>query len=80
MTSADEATPDQQPEPMLRVVKGHPTDEELAAIVLVLSAAADRPARTPTAPSRSGWSDYWRTVHQPLPMRGPDAWRRSSHP
>ncbi|MGQ4617913.1 acyl-CoA carboxylase epsilon subunit [Nocardia sp. R7R-8] len=43
------------PEPFFRVVKGSPTDEELAALVCVLSAAANSAA--PAGPA--GPPDLW---------------------
>jgi hypothetical protein len=62
-------------EPLFSVVKGAPTDEELAALLVVL---ASRPAATrPTTSTGSGWSAYWRSVGVGLPP-GPDAWRMSS--
>ena len=65
-------------DPVLRVVKGEPTDEELAALVTVLTL---RSASQPTAPAAgpSGWSAYARTVRPPV-LPGPDAWRRSARP
>ncbi len=62
-------------EPLLRVVKGDPTPEELAAVVAVLSAASTR-RDPPTRPAGSGWSAYWRSVRAPL-VAGPGAWRSS---
>ena len=60
---------------ILRVVKGDPTPEELAAVLVVLSASAgSTPA--PTGPQLSGWSAYWRNVRAPL-VAGPGAWRSS---
>jgi hypothetical protein len=62
-------------EPVLRVVKGDPTAEELAAVVAVLSAGrSSQPPVEPSAPS--GWSAYWRSVRAPL-VAGPGAWRSS---
>jgi hypothetical protein len=62
-------------EPLFSVVKGSPTDEELAAVLVVLAArpTAARPGRS----TGSGWSAYWRSVGVALPP-GPDAWRMSS--
>jgi len=64
--------------PYLRVVRGEPTAEELAAVVAVLaarSAAAPAPARPP----RSAWADPARRLG--LTHRaGPGAWRRSTLP
>jgi hypothetical protein len=64
------------PKPLLRIVKGNPTPEELAALVAVVTArsAAGAPAK-PKA--RSEWGHPVRAVrgvHRP----GPDAWRRSA--
>lgn len=63
--------------PLLRVVKGDPTPEELAALVAVVaslgSADAGPPRRTPEwgAPRR-----LQRVVHR----HGPGGWRSSSLP
>jgi hypothetical protein len=62
-------------EPLFSVVKGAPTDEELAALVVVLSSRP--PAAKPARSTGSGWSAYSRSVGVALPP-GPDAWRRSS--
>ena len=62
----------------LRVVKGEPTPEELAALVAVVSAKAA--AAGETQPARpSNWAAYWRSVRTPLPA-GPGAWRASGLP
>jgi len=65
--------------PALRVVKGDPTPEELAALVAVVAArsAAAAAASTAVRPTRSEWGHPARAVrgtHRP----GPDQWRRSS--
>ena len=62
--------------PLLRIVKGNPTPEELAALVAVVAArsASGTPAKKPL---RSEWGHPARAVrgaHRP----GPDAWRRSA--
>jgi len=62
--------------PLLRIVKGNPTAEELAALVAVVAArsAAGTPVKKPL---RSEWGHPARAVrgaHRP----GPDAWRRSA--
>jgi hypothetical protein len=63
--------------PFLRVVRGEPTAEELAALVAVLAARAAVPA--PAAPARSAWADPARRLG--LTARpGPGAWRRSALP
>lgn len=64
--------------PVIEVVSGSPTPEELAAVVTVLTAAAgasgkDSGSGTARTPG-SGWNAYWRSVrreHRP----GPGAWR-----
>jgi hypothetical protein len=63
--------------PLLRVVKGDPTPEELAALVAVIAAlgSSSAPAqrRTPewTAPRR---------LHRVPQHHGPDGWRSSGLP
>ena len=70
-------------EPVLQVVKGDPTDEELAALVAVVSAraASQVAAGAAVAPEQraSDWASYWRNVRQPL-QHGPGRWRASAHP
>lgn len=62
--------------PLLRVVRGQPTQEELAALVTVVAARlAGSPSEPP--PSRSPWADL-ATAIAPVPHPGPDAWRRSA--
>ena len=63
--------------PVLRVVRGEPSDEEVAVLVTVLhavrsaAAAAKRPAPT------SRWSDRSSLLRR-YPPRGRDAWRSSA--
>ncbi len=62
--------------PLLRVVRGDPSSEELAALVAVLAARAsgvDEPARRP----RPLWG---RPVLRPSLTPGPGAWRASGLP
>ncbi|MGI9091965.1 MAG: acyl-CoA carboxylase subunit epsilon [Mycobacteriales bacterium] len=64
----------------LRIVRGQPTDAELAAVVTVLSALAragptGSAARAPT----SGWLDRCALLAAPPPA-GRGAWRRSALP
>ncbi len=64
-------------EPLLRVVRGTPTAEELAALVGVICAIPAPPAAPPAIPSR------WRTSARPAgpALRpGPGAWRASALP
>ena len=82
MTPEDQATDDPamveaaaEPPRLLRVVKGNPTPEELAALVAVVAAQS---AAAPAKPKpRSEWGHPARAVrglHRP----GTDAWRRSA--
>ncbi|MDT7655056.1 MAG: hypothetical protein QOI36_6467 [Pseudonocardiales bacterium] len=69
---------------VLKVVKGEPTPEELAALVAVVSARAAAGATASAAaanePERaSDWASYWRNVRRPLP-HGPGEWRASGLP
>ena len=69
------------PTPVLQVVKGEPTPEELAALVTVVSAGATASdAAAANEPERaSDWASYWRNVRRPL-QHGPGRWRASAHP
>ncbi|SDD83608.1 acyl-CoA carboxylase subunit epsilon [Auraticoccus monumenti] len=62
--------------PVLQVVSGDPTPEELAAIVVVLGSRT-APAPDEPAPSSTGWSAHWRRVRRP-PLPGPGAWQASA--
>jgi len=72
-----------EPDPprLLRVVRGEPSTEELAAVVAVMAAVAARAAavRDRAARPRSVWGDPARATRQLLPV-GPDGWRRSALP
>jgi hypothetical protein len=74
---ADVTAPQQ---PVLRVVKGDLTEEELAALVAVVSArnaaAALAAARAKKRP-RTEWGHPARLVRTPHRF-GPDQWRRSA--
>lgn len=71
----DETTP-----PLLKVVRGEPTADELAALVVAVSLAGKAAAgarATPEPPS--AWASYWRgrrAVAEP----GQGAWRASAFP
>ena len=73
-------SPDPAAQPLFQVVKGSPTEEELAAVITVLSAAlaAGGPRAVAPAPA-AGWSAYWRSVRAPL-QAGPGAWQASGRP
>ncbi|SDN42936.1 acyl-CoA carboxylase subunit epsilon [Allokutzneria albata] len=65
-------------EPLLSVVRGEPTDAELAALAAVITAMASREAPEPPPRPRSLWADrasLLRRPHHP----GPGAWRASAH-
>ena len=66
----------EESEPLFRVVKGAPTDEELAAIIAVLIGQLRAAPEPPARPAASGWSAYWRGVRAPL-APGPGSWRAS---
>jgi hypothetical protein len=80
-------TEQQPPErPWLRVVRGDPTPEELAALVAVLAARQAQASQVAAeagagaAPGRrSAWGHPDSAFRQPL-RHGPDAWRRSALP
>ena len=71
--------------PHLTVVRGNPTDAELAAVVTVLTArgaaaaaaAALAARQTGTGPGRSAWASRDQLMRRPL-HPGPDAWRASA--
>ena len=61
--------------PLLRVVEGEPTVEELAALTVVVAALSQRrPRRRPTPVG--AWSSFADTHRRPL-RPGPGGWRAS---
>ena len=66
--------------PVLRVVCGDATPEEIAALVAVLLArSADPEAPGPVRSAKNAWSDRSRLLRRPLfPAAG--AWRQSGLP
>ncbi|MFD1825564.1 MULTISPECIES: acyl-CoA carboxylase subunit epsilon [Mumia] len=62
--------------PLLRVVKGDPTPEELAALIAVVAARGAAVAAAPAA-RRSAWGDPARAT-RPTHTHGHDGWRRSA--
>jgi hypothetical protein len=62
--------------PLLRVVRGNPTDEELAALLAVVAARGSAAAPEP-APVRPLWG---RPVLRSALHPGPGAWRASTLP
>ena len=73
-----EPTPEER-RALFRVVRGTPTDGELAALTVVLAAVATAPAAEPRPRSRSAWNDPAARLRVPLPV-GPGAWRSSAWP
>ena len=61
--------------PLLRVVRGEPTAEELAALTVVVAALSQRRERRRTAPA-GGWASYADAHRRPL-QPGAGAWRAS---
>ncbi len=72
MSSAEETRA-----PVLRVIRGDATPEEIAALLAVVSAvsAGSPPAAEPTI--RPAWNDRASLMHAPM-RPGPGAWRASA--
>jgi hypothetical protein len=66
-------------EPILQVVKGDPTPEELAALIAVIAARSAAPAPTAKPQRANNWATYWRNARTPF-RPGPGQWRASAHP
>jgi Acyl-CoA carboxylase epsilon subunit len=67
----------------IKVVRGNPTPEELAAALTVVQAqAAALAAASPTTPPppRAAWSDPARIAARRLPQPGPASWSRTFWP
>ncbi|MEU2874560.1 acyl-CoA carboxylase subunit epsilon [Streptomyces olivoreticuli] len=67
---------------MIKVVRGNPTPEELAAALAVVQArAAARAAAAPEGSARAEWADPARRVTaRRTPRPGPRSWRTSYWP
>ncbi|MFR9676154.1 acyl-CoA carboxylase epsilon subunit [Streptomyces sp. TR06-5] len=66
---------------MIKVIRGNPTPEELAAALAVVQARAAASAAAGSAPrDATEWSDPARTVPRRLPHPGPKAWRTAFWP
>ncbi|NBM20605.1 acyl-CoA carboxylase epsilon subunit [Streptomyces sp. GC420] len=67
---------------MIKVVRGNPTPEELAAALAVVRAraavAAGTPSDAPEPPTE--WSAPTRVARHRLPMPGPRSWARTYWP
>ncbi|WP_395574636.1 acyl-CoA carboxylase epsilon subunit [Streptomyces sp. BK79] len=67
---------------MIKVVRGNPTPEELAAALAVVRARAVAAAAAPSGDEgpRDAWSDPSRIAAHRLPQPGPTAWGRTFWP
>jgi hypothetical protein len=67
--------------PALRIVKGNPSAEEIAAVVAAVAAARNAPAVQASVAGqiRSRWSSRSRLLRQPL-AHGSGGWRASALP
>ena len=63
--------------PALRIVRGEPTDEEIAALVVAIGTLPQPSSRS--QPRHSAWSDRSALLRRPL-HPGPTAWRTSYLP
>ena len=70
------------PFPPIKVVRGNPTPEELAAALAVVRAraAAMAASAAPATRPTPEWSDPARTVPRRVPHPGPKAWRTTYWP
>ncbi|MDX3225317.1 acyl-CoA carboxylase epsilon subunit [Streptomyces sp. ME19-01-6] len=66
----------------IKVVRGNPTPEELAAALAVIRARAAAASPTPAAPEQLGeWADKKRDIpRRTLTPPGPTTWRSSYWP
>ncbi|MFC9932032.1 acyl-CoA carboxylase epsilon subunit [Streptomyces sp. NPDC127190] len=66
----------------IKVVRGNPTPEELAAALAVVRARAAAAATTPPGADglRDAWSDPSRIAAARLPKPGPASWTRTYWP
>lgn len=65
----------------LRIVRGNPTPEEIAALVVVLAMRAGGGAQATEKPRPSGWTDRSRHLHTGLwHTHTSGDWRTSAYP
>lgn len=66
----------------IKVERGRPTPEELAAVVALVQAraAASAPGEEDGTRRLNGWNAPARTVPRGIPHPGPGAWRMSAWP
>jgi hypothetical protein len=62
-------------QPLLRIVKGEPTAEELAALTVVVAALSQRRARRRPTPV-GAWASF-ADAHRRPAQAGPGGWRAS---
>jgi hypothetical protein len=62
--------------PLLRVVGGSPTAEEVAVLTAVVSAVGGGDQAPAERVRRGGWNDPG-AQHRRMPIPGPNAWRAS---
>jgi len=67
------------PDPLIRVVRGTPTPEEVAALVGVLVRHA-RPAAAPLAATSPGGGSLWAALARPGFAHRPTSWRATALP
>lgn len=67
---------------MIKVVRGNPTPEELAAALAVVQARAAAVANQPSGapPVLDAWADPARVARDRMPAPGPTAWGRTYWP
>lgn len=65
--------------PVLRVERGNPSPDDLAAIVAILAASVDAQGGSVPAARLFGWASRAPRMRAPHP-RGPGAWRSGSIP
>jgi hypothetical protein len=75
---SQEPTPEER-RALFRVVRGAPTDAEVAALTAVLAAMASATPGTPPASPRTAWNDPAARLRRPLAV-GPGAWPASAWP
>lgn len=64
---------------LFRIVSGSPTDDEIAALTVVLAAAKCAAPADEAPPPLSRWNDRAAAVRRPVAV-GPGAWRASAWP
>lgn len=69
------------PPPVLRIVRGEPTAEEVAALVAALAASGSAAAAAAAGSAKplSQWRNRSRSIRPPQ-SKGPGAWRASGWP